>query len=158
MDFLLVHDLSTTPTAKKFVCNVISAHAQIEDRYPLHLAAVVGDVDFLKYAADWGVNLNLQDKDGFAALHLGALHDKINVVRFILTRGIDINPENQRGQIPLHYSSVLPCTTCSELLLHDGALINHKDQFGMTHLHKASGWGTTKMVKSLCTVSILHCN
>ena len=149
LDFLLVHDLSTKPTAKEFVCNVISAHAQIEDRSPLHLAAVIGDVDLLKYAADCGVNLNLQDKDGFTALHLGALHDKINVVRFILTRGIDINPENQRGQIPLHYSSVLPCTTCSELLLHDGALINHKDQFGMTPLHKASGWGTTKIVKLL---------
>ena len=154
LDFLLVHDLDITPTAKEFVCNVRYAHAQIEDRSPLHLAAVIGDVDLLKYAADCGVNLNLQDKNGFAALHLGALHDKINVVRFILTRGIDVNPENQRGQIPLHYSSVLPCTTCSELLLHDGALINHTDQFGMTHLHKASGWGTTKMVKSLYSFHI----
>ena len=64
LDFLLVHDLSTTPTAKEFVCNVISAHAQIEDISPLHLAAVVGDVDFLIYASDCGVNLNIQDKDG----------------------------------------------------------------------------------------------
>ena len=55
LDFLLVHDLGITPTAKKFVCNVISAHAQIEDRSPIHLAAVLGDVDLLKYASDCGV-------------------------------------------------------------------------------------------------------
>ena len=149
LHFLSGHELCNEPAAQEFVQHVIATHAQLDGMSPLHLAAVVGDADLLKYVAECGADLNVKDKDGFAAIHLGALHGQAEVVRALLRRGAAVDPENQRGQIPLHYAAVLARSTCSLVLLHDGASVNHRDHFGMTPLHKAAGWGPSDMVRLL---------
>ncbi len=149
LHLLMVHRDGDEDTAQVFVKDVTVTQAQKEASCPLHIAAIHGDLQLLKYFSKCGVQLDIPDTEGFAALHLAALYGRADVIRLLLKRGASPHVENQRRQTALHYASVLPKITCAKMLLHTGASVECQDIYGMTPLHKAAGWGVLDTVRLL---------
>ncbi len=63
-----------------------------------HIAASRGYTEALKQLANKGIELDMQDKQGFTALHVAILCNKQNVIRFLLSKNV-----NCTKTIPSHH-------------------------------------------------------
>lgn len=73
---------------------------------PLHSAARYNHVEVcaLLLALD-GVDVNLQDEDGWTPLHYAARNAHLQIVELLLARpDVDVNRKDKRGNTPLYFA------------------------------------------------------
>ena len=101
-----------------------------------------GDTKTVKKLLDRGVNINVKDEYGDAALHGAASNGHTETVKLLLDRGANINECGRKGNA-LHYAEKEGHTEIVKLLLDRGVNINVKA------LHDAARNGRTETVKLL---------
>ena len=138
---------------------------------PLHLAAISGNIDFVKALCTvqleseetcFDVELvEVRDVDDNKAVHSAATFKHPDILQFLLTCSQDHKPANSYGKTPLHCASESGTLECVEKILEhveeknrkSGSKkvinVDNKDSQGNTSLHLASKRGFGKVVKRL---------
>lgn len=115
---------------------------------PLHLAAILGDIEIVENLLARGANTHSSNKDGCIPLVLAVQHSKESTYMKLLERDpVDIHGENSRtALIEAAYVGNLALV---EKLIGKGADVYCTDIKGQTALMKASKEGHTQIVKLL---------
>ena len=72
----------------------------------LHLAAMSGHVEVIKYLIQNGVSVDAKDYYGATALHYSAEGGHLEAVKVLISNEADINIKTNDDQTPLHYASL----------------------------------------------------
>lgn len=112
---------------------------------PLHLAAMVHNVEAAQKLLETGHDPNTQNAKGDTCLHIILRDDDDKyqregieaMARLLLEKGAAVNARNARGQTPLHLAAVNDHQGATELLLAAGADIGAEDAEGHTPLKLA---------------------
>src|SRR6266478_249224 len=99
---------------------------------PLHLAAVEGHTDVVKYLLAGKADVNALDKDDETPLHLAAFKGHKDVVELLLTSRADVNAKADDGTTPLHLATQKDHKDMASLLLASNANVNAKADDGTT--------------------------
>jgi ankyrin repeat protein len=144
---VLLAALLTVPTAL-----VLTARAQTEapklqakSAYPLHEAALAGDMEKVKSLLAKGADVNERGRWGYTPLHYASMKGHAEVAKLLISKGAYVNAvsESYFGQprlpemTPLHCAAACGNRQTVELLLGKSADINAKDRKGRTPLFEA---------------------
>jgi uncharacterized protein len=91
----------------------------VNDRTPLHHAAVKERDDLVKLLLAGGAAVNARDRSGQTALHLAAYWGRESAVALLLAANADVNAKDNKGHTPLGAAQKHP--QVSALLRRHGA-------------------------------------
>ncbi|KAI1029503.1 hypothetical protein LB504_010782 [Fusarium proliferatum] len=115
---------------------------------PLHLAAILGDIEIVQKLLDYGADTHTSNKYGYIPLVLAVRYGKVSAYMKLLERGaVDICGENCRTAL-IEAASVGDLALI-ERLIGKGANVGFPDAKGKTALMEASRQGNTQIVKVL---------
>ncbi|KAI3927780.1 hypothetical protein MKW98_023381 [Papaver atlanticum] len=140
-------------------------------RTPIHVSAIHGNLDALKFCVSKGGDTDCVDNNGCTPLHCAASEGRMEVVEFLLEcSSYSKYSINSDGKTPFlvaidnGHSHLLDSLRLSDVLhraatlgdvhglrscIEKGAIINSRDQNGWTALHRASFKGQMESVKLL---------
>ena len=108
-------------------------------RYPIHTAALNGDLETARYLLRSGASLHsLDDKGKASPLHWAILGNKLEFVSFLIDEGIDLDIRNEAGESGLHYAASADNIGIAALLIKSGCPIDCRDRDGNSPLHVAA--------------------
>lgn len=120
---------------KRLIAQGANPH-QHDNRYgrtAIHMAAMQGYLDIIKYLLSQGVEVQTQDTNGLTALHLAVWKGRLASTKYLVSQGADINGNRNKGKFtPLHISVIANHTDIAEWLLTASAGINAKTSSGKT--------------------------
>ncbi|EAY01306.1 ankyrin repeat protein, putative [Trichomonas vaginalis G3] len=153
--------------------------ADKRNRYPLHFAAMKGDIDIVRALIGAKADVNKQDWDDYSPLHYCAQNGFISGAKALLDEGAQINIQTRLKESPLiiaiqngqtemvdfliqsHADVSLPALhnqyplffvsdgVTAELLIKAGANVNSTDENNQTPLHHAAQDGYLDVVEIL---------
>ena len=81
------------------------------------------------------MDVNIQNKDGYALLHQLVFKNDENLCRWLLEHNADANIQDNNGYTPLHRAVMNGAVNLIGLLLQHKADVNIQHKFGFTPLH-----------------------
>jgi putative CocE/NonD family hydrolase len=114
--------------------------------YPLHQAAVDGDIEQVKQLISKGVNVNAKDEEENPPLHYAVQSGKIEIVQLLVEAGADVNV-NAESWPPLYEAVKNDHMAVAEYLVAHGADVNPDN--GWTPLQQAPYSSSIEMIKLL---------
>ncbi|KAL7769815.1 hypothetical protein ACKLNR_001199 [Fusarium oxysporum f. sp. zingiberi] len=115
---------------------------------PLHLAAILGDVEIVENLLDYGADTHTSNKYGHIPLVLAVRYGKESTYMKLLERGaVDICGENSRTA--LMEAASVGDLALMEKLIEEGAKVDFCDRDGQIALMEASWFGHTRIVELL---------
>src|SRR3990167_3184411 len=112
----------------------------------IHELAKTGQTELLELCLkEEGIDVNLQDEDGYSPLHLAAMNGHKECVGMIMQfeeeKGIevDLSLKDKDGRTPLHWAAMNGHSVCLMFFLNkvDKAIVNLEDNNGDTALNLA---------------------
>ncbi|RYP12961.1 hypothetical protein DL767_010987 [Monosporascus sp. MG133] len=88
---------------------------------PIHMAARIGQTEFIKALASRGVSVDSKGAFGATALHFAALEKNDSLVRDLIGVGANLNTQTMSGQTALHIAAQNDDVATATLLLNNGA-------------------------------------
>ncbi|RYP44240.1 hypothetical protein DL768_009273 [Monosporascus sp. mg162] len=88
---------------------------------PIHVAARIGQTEFIKALVSRGVSVNSKGAFGATALHFAALEKNDSLVRDLIGMGANLNTQTMSGQTALHIAAQKDDVATATLLLNNGA-------------------------------------
>ena len=124
---------------------------------PLMIAAQRGDTKVVTFLIEQGAMVNLQDKDGNAAVHYAiqensGSHESNEVLDYLIQNGADVNAQSNEGRTPLMKAIELAEVTKATFLIEQGANMNLQDKSGDTALHYAVRTDSPEITDSILTL------
>ena len=92
------------------------------------------------------MDVNIQNKDGYALLHQLVFKNDENLCRWLLAHKADVNIQDNHGYTPLHWCAREGNENFSRLLLEHNADANIQDNNGYTTLHRAVMNGAVNLI------------
>lgn len=118
---------------------------------PFFLAAIVADVEVMKFLVAAGADPAIADSDGTTPLMMAAGRARVDnetrvpesaaleATRLALDLKMDVNAVNKAGETALHSAALAGLDTVVKLLVERGATVNAKTKAGKTPLATAEG-------------------
>ncbi|WP_299773316.1 ankyrin repeat domain-containing protein [uncultured Pseudoteredinibacter sp.] len=106
-------------------------------RTDLHYAESIKELDKLLVE---GLDINLQDDNGWCALHFYAQDRRFELMQRLIENGANLNLIDSHGNPPL-WTAVMNAKgdySCVELLLSSGAIFDQKNKHGRSPLDMAN--------------------
>ncbi|GFY68105.1 ankyrin-3 [Trichonephila inaurata madagascariensis] len=83
----------------------------------LHLGALNGNLDFVKYCLQNGCSVDARNSSGLTALHLAVQGNHQEVVSYLIDYGADTNAKDNDGHTALQFAAQNNCTTIASILI-----------------------------------------
>ena len=128
------------PVVKKLIsCPMIDVNCvgRVQDKSPLHYAALLGRTDMVQVLLDAGADRYKQDMFERTPLYCAVLVFRDDVVRTLISNMTNLNQSARSGRTPLHAAVINSNLYQVKLLLDGGAEPNLVDREGSTPLYKA---------------------
>ncbi|XP_059176236.1 ankyrin-3-like [Physella acuta] len=108
-----------------------------DDRTPLHISAIYGDLDIVNSLIKAGSNINVTDKFGNTALLMSLLYNNKEVSKYCIESGADVNLICESQCSPLYVAVLYNNTELVQMLIQKGALLDkgRKSEFLMALKH-----------------------
>lgn len=118
---------------------------------PFFLAALVADVEVMKFLVGAGADPSIADTDGTTPLMVAAGRARVDnetrvpeaaaldATRMVLDLKLDPNAQNKNGETALHAAALAGLNSVVRLLVDRGAAVNAKTRNGKTPLATAEG-------------------
>jgi len=107
---------------------------------PIHLAALTGNIELVRFLVNHGALLNATDVAGCNTMHFAAMGGNIELMKRVALHGISLDVEDSSGYRPIHYAipRILQDRNLSFItdLLEKGISIAD-DKEGMSLMHHA---------------------
>ena len=154
------------PTVRALLEGGANTEVKHEGRYPIHLAAGLGDTETVRALISAGAKAEAKADhgltpvhaaagnghadtvnalidagayaEGVTPLHLAAWSGFIDRFRAMISDGADINAKTEHGLTPLHGAAVQGHINVVSAMVSDGADVNAKTEHGLTPLHLAA--------------------
>ncbi|RYP24356.1 hypothetical protein DL765_000620 [Monosporascus sp. GIB2] len=88
---------------------------------PIHMAARVGQTEFIKALVSRGVSVDSKGAYGATALHFAAMEKNKSLVKDLIGMGANLNTQTMSGQTALHIAAQKDDVATATLLLNNGA-------------------------------------
>jgi ankyrin repeat protein len=112
--------------------------------------ARTGDLNTMSRLLRWGMDVNLQDKDGQPALVTAILAGQDDMVILLLGHKADVFARTKKGMTALHAAAYVGDLTAISALIAHGANVNDQANIaGITPLHAAAEEDHLAVVKRL---------
>lgn len=120
-----------------------------EHNTPLHLSALNGYLEIVKYLVKNGANVDSKNRKNQAPLHSAVHNAHRDIIEYLVTSGADLNAIDDEGDTPLAWAAYKGQTEVAGLLVKLGANIHAKNKIGNTPLHWAAEKGYLDIVELL---------
>ena len=116
----------------------------------LHLSAVNGHVDCLRFYTDSGLVTDLDSKGSelLTPMHLAAIENRVEVIEFLRDHGADVNSRAYDETLPLHFAAMSSHHEAAKILLESGSDLT-SDACGKTPLMYAYDRGNKSIIECL---------
>lgn len=84
----------------------------------------MGRLNTVQVFLSHGIDVNLRDKDGCAALHYAAFGEKVSIIELLISRGADVNAIDNNRKSVLDWTDKNNSPDTVNLLLSHGATSN----------------------------------
>ena len=101
---------------------------------PLIHAAMIGDINVMKFLIDAGADVNRNDCKGNTALLISSQQDRSDIVKLLINSGADVNIPDKTGKTALMMASEQGNDNMIVVLLKSGADVNTVDSDDATAL------------------------
>ena len=101
-------------------------------RTPLHLAALYGQIDVVRFLLEKSAKIEATDADEKTPLHLAVVGARKDVVQVLLQKNAEIEAKSSSGQTPLFLAKENDHVEVAQLLLEKNAQIGTTDKDGQT--------------------------
>jgi ankyrin repeat protein len=105
--------------------------------FPLFIALKKQNFQFVEFLQQYGVDMNMRDKDGRGALHIAAANNDDEAICRLVELGAKRKLKDRKGQTALHAAAAAGHAKIVELLLELAAEINATDKAGWTAVSHA---------------------
>jgi uncharacterized protein YjhX (UPF0386 family) len=119
----------------------------IEVMEELFDAAFDGDVAEVQWLVAEGVDVNVEDEDGWRPLHAAAQGGHVEVVTTLAELGADVNAAAADGRVPLHFAAHDGHAEVARTLVELGADVHAASADGAMPLHYAAEGGHVEVVR-----------
>jgi len=126
-------------------------------QYPVHEAAINGDVKLMEFILKTSFDMNAKDRWGNTALHLACWNGQTEtaqlIIHYLKKLDIDLNAKNDCGDTALHLACIDGQTETAQLIIKNSIDfdidLNAKSDYGRTPLHWACINGQTETVQMI---------
>ena len=116
----------------------------------LHLAALNGSYELVKFFADNGTNIQLKTKNEINCLHLAAVGGHLKLCKILINKhSFDVNQPMDEGFTAIHFSAQSGRYELFNLFAENGADVSAKSEEGLNSLHIAAFNGYVNLCKAL---------
>jgi len=144
------------------VKNGLNINIKIDARgsMPIHLAALAGNVETVKWLLDNGAKIDARSGKNETPLQMAASKGNVDVIRYLRKQGANVNVKDNNGFTPLHWAilnagSVENYVENIKCLADLGADVNARDNKGLTPLYwAAASDGTCQIENIKCLVDL----
>lgn len=124
------------------------------EREKIFTAAINDSVSDLRLCLERGVDIDVQDDNGYTALMYALYYTNVKATQFLLQRGANVALFNSKGNAALHMVIPFGNPFLVHLLVGAGANVNQKNARGVTPIFMAcgqndAGAGAPDIVKTL---------
>lgn len=92
---------------------------------------------FVEFLHDYGVDMNMRDREGRTALHIAAANNDDEAICRLVELGAKRKLKDRKGQTALHAAAAAGNTMAVEMLLQLAADVNGTDKAGWTAVSHA---------------------
>ncbi|GFQ74066.1 ankyrin-3 [Trichonephila clavata] len=110
---LISNELFKLLIARKISLDFVDVHGYTI----LHLGALNGNLEIVKYCFEKGCNVDVRDSFGLTALHMAVRGNYQEVVSFLIDNGADINAEDMNGHTSLLFAARNNCINITDILI-----------------------------------------
>ncbi|XP_053597644.1 ankyrin repeat and death domain-containing protein 1A-like [Microplitis demolitor] len=93
-----------------------------------------GLVEIMEYMLQNGVEVEVRNREGVAAVHLDVRQGYMEIFDSFTEHNVNMDIEDEKGRTPLFYAAEYGHTEKVNALLKQGARVNHRECHGMTPL------------------------
>ncbi|GFY75388.1 ankyrin-1 [Trichonephila inaurata madagascariensis] len=113
-----IHILISNELAELLITREISTDfVDVHGRTILHLGALNGNMEIMKYSLENGCSVDVRDSFGLTALHRAVQGNYQEVVSFLIDNGTDINAEDNNGHTSLLFAARNNCINITDILI-----------------------------------------
>ncbi len=116
---------------------------------PLHIAAVEGYSEIVRYLVTFGADINGKGMYGWAPLHMAVKFNQTHIIKLLLRLKADPDIRMDWGNTPLHNAAYEGSVEIADLFIKSGVDVDVMDDEGNTPLHGAASRGHIEMVRFL---------
>ncbi|MFH1143526.1 MAG: ankyrin repeat domain-containing protein [Candidatus Eisenbacteria bacterium] len=117
--------------------------------YPLHTAAMHGQVEIARMLLAAGAELEAGDRDNSTPLHDACLNRQTDMVAFLIESGADVNRHDYNGAYALSFAAAGGDTAVVRMVLGAGAALWYRERSGLSLLHFAASRGLEDLADTL---------
>lgn len=155
VEYELINKVAMFNSIKVFnVLKELNYNVLIKDKdgfTPLHIAAIVGNIEVAELFISSGVNINEYTNEGLAAIHYAAIYGHEQFISFLIEKNIDVNIKSKNNLTTLGYAVYSNNFDICKYLIEQGADLNYKDRKKNSLLHYAVEMGSVEVAKLLIT-------
>lgn len=115
----------------------------------LHLAAINGYLELVKYFCAIGIPINCQNLYQFTPLHFAIINNRYHIAEYLIKTGAIVDAIDDKGRTSLSLAAQLNNDRFITLLISNGANIHATDYLSNTPLHWACYYNKLNIVKKL---------
>ncbi len=106
--------------------------------FPLHTAAIVGNLEIANLLLDSGADIDCGDSDQSTPLDVAALRRQAAMVDLLIERGADVNRRDRNSSYPLSFAAAGGDSAIVERLIAAGSDLNFRSTGNVTLMHYAA--------------------
>jgi ankyrin repeat protein len=137
--------IATVENIVTFCCTKVGK----DENTALHLAASRGHLQVVTQLINYGVNVNIVNKQLLTPLHSACSKNRREVSQFLIANGADLTKRDSMGFCPFHIACISSAFDIAEDILLSGGDIETKRFDGKTALHIVSEQGNVDALKFL---------
>ena len=108
------------------------------------------DIEGVRKAIEEGVDVNIQNKDGYTALMIASERGYFEIVKLLIEKKAKLDIQNEYGCTALKFASIYNWIDIAEFLIEKKAKLDIQNEYGWTLLMEAIYYGRrNKLIKSL---------
>ncbi|XP_065200755.1 uncharacterized protein LOC135831864 [Planococcus citri] len=115
----------------------------------LHLVALQGSLELVKYLVSKGCDVNARNNNGLKPIHVAASEGHKNIVEFFINKGLLVDEISSTDFTTLHHAVMKDRLEVVECLIKLGSNVNARSEHGLTPMHFAATLGSMDVAKVL---------